>query len=290
MSKINDKSIDSVIEEPLREYEFIDDGKEHLHKFCNKPLCGTSTVVGVLNKPLTWWASGLAVEKFGWINSKKKVDGKYITINNDERLAKIEPRLQEIQKMSNSEFLALCDEAYKAHSVKLTDSADVGTDLHAELEKYVSHCILNNNGIPVLILDEEIKKVKEFSEWAIENVEKFLWSEKNVYSTKMWTGGKFDVIFLTKKGLKILGDFKSSKEAYLSQFIQTAGYDLQQEENGIFNDKGYKLSESLKIDGYCIFPFGSEKSLKDAVDMRFNTEELREGFKSCVTLYKLQNK
>lgn len=284
MSKINDKLIDKEIEEPVREYEFIDDGKEHLHKYCDKPLYGTSTVVGVLAKPLTWWASGLAVEKFGWINSKKKIDGKYVTVNNDERLAKIEPKLQEIQKMSNSEFLALCDEAYKAHSVKLNDSADAGTDLHAELEKYVLFCIMNNNGVPAIS-----ESVTQFSDWAIDNVEKFILSEKNVYSTKMWTGGKFDVIFLMKNGKTILGDFKSSKEAYLSHFIQIAGYDLQQEENGIFNDKGYKLSGTIKIDGYCVFPFGSDRPFDDAVDMRFNTEELREGFKSCVTLYKLQN-
>ena len=47
-------------------------GKQnHLHLLDGKPLTGTSSVEDVLSKVLTWWASGLAVEKFGWLNPKK---------------------------------------------------------------------------------------------------------------------------------------------------------------------------------------------------------------------------
>ena len=37
-------------------YKF--DAKEHLHSLDSKPLVGTSTVMGIVAKPLTWWAAG----------------------------------------------------------------------------------------------------------------------------------------------------------------------------------------------------------------------------------------
>ena len=51
---------------------------EHLHSLDDKPLTGTSTVCGVLYKPLTWWAAGKTLEVLGWTNSKKKIDGEYV--------------------------------------------------------------------------------------------------------------------------------------------------------------------------------------------------------------------
>ena len=89
-----------------------------------------------------------------------------------------------------------------------------------------------------------------------------------------------------KDGKTILGDFKSSPIAYDSQFIQVAGYHEQEVENGIFDENGNKLSDPLKIDAYIVFPFGAEV-LKP--EIRFNTEELRSGFRSACVLYKLTN-
>ena len=59
MSKIKDTIIDKV-SEIANEYKYIDEGKEHLHTYLGKPLLGTSTVVGVLSKNLTWWAAETA--------------------------------------------------------------------------------------------------------------------------------------------------------------------------------------------------------------------------------------
>ena len=47
-------------------YQFNE--KEHIHTLDDKPLMGTSTVVGIIAKPLTYWASGLAVGKLGCEN------------------------------------------------------------------------------------------------------------------------------------------------------------------------------------------------------------------------------
>lgn len=122
------------------QYKFINEKKEHLHTFDGKPLTGTSSVTEVLAKPLTWWASGKAVETLGWV---KGADWK--TLKTDEakqeelkrRIAVVAPKFAEIKEMDEATFLALLDKAYRAHSENLKKSADKGTDLHAELERFV---------------------------------------------------------------------------------------------------------------------------------------------------------
>lgn len=259
-------------------YKFIDEGKKHLHTLDDKPLLGTSTVVGVLAKPLTWWASGMAVGLFGWLNPKLH------TLQ--ERTSRAREALDMIKELDLDDYMSLLKKAYGAHAEKMDISAEAGTDMHALLEDYVNLCIDKNGGIPVVPNGQENDKVKLFADWAVKNVELFLYSEVHVYSEEMWTGGITDLVFVMKDGKRLIGDFKSSKEAYLSQFIQIAGYDLQQDENGFLNNDGVRLSDPLKIDGYVVFPFGGKEFVPT---FRYNTEELREGFKSACFLYKLSN-
>jgi len=264
-------------------YRFIDEGKKHLHTLDGKPLLGTSTVVGVLAKPLTWWASGMAVSLFGWLNPK---------LHPPESVkSRAREVFEQIRELDLDGYISLLKKAYGAHAEKMDISAEAGTDMHSLLEDYVKKMISDQDGVPRLMNDdnegeENWKKVQLFARWAVENVEKFLYSEVHVYSEKMWTGGITDLVFVMKDGKTLIGDFKSSKEAYLSQFIQIAGYDLQQEENGILTNDGEKLSNPLKVDGYVVFPFGGKEFVPA---FRYNTEELKEGFKSACVLYKLSN-
>lgn len=254
------------------------DEENHVHLLDNKPLIGTSGVTGVLSKPLTWWASGLAVEKFGWIN---KGNAKKGWTPKEERLQSVAEFLQRTKDYSVEEWLELCDEAYSAHSKKLDSSAKQGTDLHAELERYVKNKMANR----VATYED---KIIPFITWAEENVEEFIWSEVNCYSETLWLGGISDVGAKLKDGKTVIIDFKSSKEAYESQFIQCAGYDLQITENGGYTKNGAKiLTLKDKIDGYIIVPFGAE--VVEPV-FRWNVEELKDAFRACLTLYKLTNK
>lgn len=259
-------------------YRFIDEGKKHLHTLDGKPLLGTSTVVGVLAKPLTWWASGMAVSLFGWLNPK---------LHPPESVkSRAREVFEQIKELDLDGYISLLKKAYGAHAEKMDISAEAGTDMHSLLEDYVNLCLDTNSGRPVVLNGQEDDKVTLFANWASENVEEFLYSEAHVYSEKMWTGGITDLVFVMKDGKTLIGDFKSSKEAYLSQFIQIAGYDLQQEENGILTNDGEKLSDPLKIDGYVVFPFGGKEFVPA---FRYNTDELKEGFKSACVLYKLSN-
>lgn len=277
MSKVEEIEKEEVI---VNEYKYIDDEKKkHLHTYCDKPLLGTSTVVGIIAKPLTWWAAGLAVEKFGWMN---KGNAKKGWTPKEVRLARAGEYQDIISKLPVELYQELLDDAYAAHSKKLDSSAKEGTDLHAELERYVKFKMGYETN------PEFDPKIMPFIVWCDENVEKFLWSEAHCYSSKLWVGGISDCGVELKNGAVGIIDFKSSKESYESQFIQCAGYDIQLSENGGLNSHGYKMFEIEKpITFYAIVPFGAEEF---TVDFRYNVDELKEAFESAVVLYKIHNK
>ena len=134
----------------MSKYRFLEkdeNGNEcHRHQILVKDkwvdATGASTIVGVLDKPLSWWASGMAVGTLGWLNAKNS--------KKEERLEHLKPYYEKIKSVTEEEYLELLDEAYKAHSVRLKDSAQAGTDMHGELESYVKACVHNNDVIVLL--------------------------------------------------------------------------------------------------------------------------------------------
>lgn len=263
-----------------------------------KRLTGTSSVVDVLSKVLTWWASGLAVKTLGWTDPKIKKNGKQVgLVPVEERVLVANRKLEAIKKMSPTEYLGLLDDAYKAHSVNLKDTAEAGTDLHAELEEFVkSKMGLNDRKRfdPV---------IKPFIKWQDHAVKKYLWSEVHCFDHDLWVGGISDAgcilnghIIETEDGpveipdgtLAVI-DFKSAKETYTSQFIQAAGYALQIEKNGLRTKDGVQIAmppeAKDKIFGaIVIVAFG-----KDIVypEVRMHAPEYKEGFKHALALYRL---
>lgn len=266
-------------------YKFINEGKKHLHTYEGKPLIGISTVIKMLAKPLTWWAAGMAVGKLGWTNSKLKVDGKYVFTSDEERLKISEQARFSISNDSPEEYLKRLDEAYRAHDEYKDQKADEGVDRHLLLENYVKSCLTDNDGIPLAHSVNENKSVSEFTDWAIKNIKKFLWSEVHGFSLEHWTGGIADVGWIDKEGRVIAGDFKSSKDAYLDQFIQIGGYDLMLSENGGFTAEGEKIfTLPSPIQGYCVIPFG-QKVLEPI--LKYDVDGFRAGFKNALGLHKL---
>lgn len=260
----------------MNRYKF--DSKNHIHLLDEKPLFGTSTVVGVIAKPLTWWASGMACSHLGWSNHKIK--NKFVPL--EERLPRATEMLNRIKAMEPKEYLALLDCAYRAHKNKLDSTAEAGTDLHAQLESYVKQKMA---GAEKIITTD---RIKPFIDWCDKNVKEFLWSEAHCYSETIWCGGISDVGAVLKDGRTVIIDFKSSKEAYESQFIQAAGYDLQMQENGMHDCDGNLIRKMPdEISAYFIFPFGSEE-LQAAE--RTNVKQLREAFKAAVVLHGLLGK
>jgi len=253
----------------IMEYKF--DKKQHLHLLDGKPLTGTSSVIAVLSKPLTYWAAGLAVEKFGWLNPKK--------FAKEECERKAFETLELIKVTEPEDYLKLLDEAYRAHAKKLDDTAVAGKDLHTELERFVKSQMGKNKE------NDFDPKIKPFIDWSKENVKKFIASETNVYSGRLWVGGVIDVIAELKDKTLAVIDFKSSREAYPNQWIQVAGYSLQAEENGLFDESGKhnkKLDKSIET--LIIVPFGSDPIIPA---IRKNISEWKQGFEWVVGLYRL---
>lgn len=262
-----------------KKYQFVDEGKKHLHTLDGVPLYGTSTVVGILAKPLTWWAAGLAVAKFGWRNPKKETE--------EACRVALEAGYDMVHKLSLIEYGTLLNDAYRAHADNLKVSADVGIDMHAELEKYVKAC-LAAGGAPLAIekSDELHKAVELFAEWSLKNVEQFLFSEGHCYSEKHWVGGITDAGAKMKKGGIAIIDFKSTDAAYYSQFVQEGGYAVQVEENGILTREGGQILPPFKADELIIVPFRNAKIAPRSVQ---NVEGFKQSFLGALLNYQMSS-
>ena len=272
----------------MNKYHF--DPEQHLHKFEDKYLTGTSTVMEVLSKPLTWWASGLAVSKLGWTKAK---DWKLLKTDEqkaEEQKRRIDfttPVFEMVKGMDIESYISLLDEAYKAHSVKLDKSADAGTDLHARLEAFVKNTMLcQKSGMKDTTEYEE--QLKPFIEWSVKNVKRFIGSETHCYSEKMWTGGITDAVAELNNGEIAIIDFKSAKDAYSSHFFQIGGYDLQITENGGFDFEGNQIFKLDKpITQHIVVPFGAKEPYPVVSRL---VDENKEAFRSALSLYRIISK
>ena len=259
----------------MNRYKF--EKEAHVHSLDQKRLYGTTTILDVLGKSLTWWSSGLAVAELGWLNPKLHTP--------EERMDASQIGHATILNMTPKEFQALLDKAYRAHKTTLDKKADDGTDLHHELSVYVQSQI---DGVPFgqsTCSPKYWDKVHQFIEWSKVNVREFILSEAHCYSERLWVGGQFDLLYIDNQGRMMLGDFKSAKDCYFSQFVQLGGYDIQLSENGALDKDGNMLYRppTPSIQGHAVFFFGA-KTFEPAIS--FNTARNKRAFESCVSLYK----
>ncbi len=279
---------------PVGGYQYYDSvGKPHMHTFEGKPLIGASSPTKIIAKPLTWWASGKAVEVFGASDAKviTKIKNKKATkAEIAEMQESVSKQLERIQLMDSTEYYKLVDKAYRAHSVSLDKSADKGKDLHAELERFVKDEMRNEKRLP----EAYEARILPYITWSRENVRRYLWSEVHCYSLKHWLGGISDAGILDNQGRQAVVDFKSTPVAYQTQFWQCAGYDIQFEENGGVDAMGRPVfTETFKADYYLVVPFGAEsvrpytnEEIGKQIGMDMSIEACRSGFLSALDLYK----
>ena len=233
------------------------DDTKHAHSLDGQPMYGTSTVVKEVMPPfLAKWGANCAVD--------------YIKENSEEE----DGGIFEVEKQT-------LDDAVLAYNKVRDDAADKGTDRHALLEKWVKTCIIADGGKPVLASIHE--SIQSFADWAVANVDHFIFSEKCTYSKKLWVGGIVDCLAEMKDGTLAVIDFKSSKEAYFNQFAQCAGYALQLEESGYGNEDGSEWTMlDRKIDKLIVIPFGA-KALKPEIIT--NVQGFEEVFAHIVRVY-----
>ena len=246
---------------------------QHLHTLDDKPLTGTSSVMDVIAKTLTWWASGLAVAKFGWRDPKKNTP-EAIKQALEEGFAMIK------EIITLDEYKKLLDEAYKAHSVKLKSTASTGKDLHKEIERYVKYAMK-----PSLKLESFDPKIQPFIDWCDKNVKRFLWSEAHCFDEEMWVGGISDIGAELTDGKYAVLDAKSSPKTYINHFIQAAGYAIQIDRNGLWDSKGrHNLKLDKPMEALIIIPFGADVIIPE---IRYDIDSYKNGFRHALGLYRL---
>jgi hypothetical protein len=274
----------------MNRYQYLNGNGEHVHQLDGQPLIGTSRVGGILAKPLTYWASGLAVQTFGVPDYKvlgRIKTGKATLREKADHMAALEAALKVIKGSTVEQYAALIDKAYRAHATTLKEKATAGTDLHAELERFVKDRmdITDDTVLPNVMYDE---KIYPFIAWSHDNVKRFLWAEGHCYSEKHWLGGICDVGYEKHDGTYGIGDFKSAKGAYFEHFTQIAGYHIQIEENGVLDSDGNQIYALEKpVTEYIVVPFGAPK-----VEPQPHVDQagLRDTFLHMLAVYKAMPK
>lgn len=155
------------------------------------------------------------------------------------------------------------------------DAGTKGTDVHSLVEEYVGMCIETNEGLAIRTLETNYwSPIDRLTHWASDNSVTFRASEKNVHSQELWIGGICDLV-LEIDGKRYVGDVKTSKRIYWSQFLQMGAYQLCLEEMG-----------EAPFDGSVIIRLGKDGSFE--TQMSLDTNRDKEGFKHALALYKIK--
>ena len=231
------------------EIELVFNEATHTYTANGEIVLGVTSITGILDKPALLY----------WVNN---TDIKYL----EEVLT---PGMT-IDELSKVAIISGMKGLFRKRS---KDAADIGTAVHAYLEKYLKAGI-NKQPLPDLPVNPLIKKaIEAFIAWTKENDVKFLNSELKVYSRKHKYAGTLDAEAIVN-GKHAIVDFKTSSGIYPEMYIQTSAYAKALEE-----ERGEKFDEVwiLRIpkDGS---EFGYAKN--DKIDLYFKS------FLGCLENYK----
>jgi len=239
-----------------KEYRF--NKEKHLHELLVdnkwKSLTGCTTILGILSKPmLIQWSANMAVEY-------------------------IKGELYDKSLMPPKNMLdGIFERAKTAHRRKKEEAGQKGTDIHSEIEKLVAGVIGAWGGIIDKDTKSEYPQVQYFIDWAVKNKVKFLETEKGLYSKSLFLGGIVDLVFEID-GEIYIGDIKTGSGIYPEHFAQCAGYELMLKEMGYGKEIKGHIILNLKKDG----TFQEKRSV--------STEDAKNFFLACVSVYRLQEK
>ena len=105
---------------------------------------------------------------------------------------------------------------------------------------------------------------------------KFLESEKHVWSEKLWIGGIVDFVCEINHEVYV-GDIKTAKSIYETNYWQTSAYQYCLQEMGMYP----------KIKGFKVVRLGKDGTFE--VGENYAYDDNIEGFKSALTVYRKLN-
>lgn len=234
------------------------DKAKHEYLIDGKKATGVTTIIGVLAKPaLIGWAAKMATEYI-------REHVAYAIPGEDGGFWAIKP--------------SVVEEAKSAHTKKKEAAGTHGTSSHEMVETWITMCLDHAGGAPKLVFGEEVipAEIDVFGRWAIENVDHFLFSERQMYNKDLFIAGTADFAYIGKDGKKYMADFKTSSGIYgVDYFLQVSAYKMLAEAEG---DELY--------DGMTIVRLG--KDGKFEVQKLYEYETYKEAFLACLTLYRAQ--
>ena len=241
---------EKIVEE--KKDEFVFDEKTHSYTLGGKKMTGVTTVIGVLAKPaLIGWAAKMAIE---YVKDNGEVD--------EEGEYHVTPEILEHAK--------------SAHTRKKEEAGTHGTDAHSLIEEYINFCLANKGKPFALGKRAEIAGIKQFVDWAVKDVDNFLFAERRMFNKEMFVAGTADFGCVLKTGQKLMGDFKTSSGIYgIDYYLQCAGYKILAEGEG---DKPYS--------GCVITRLGKDGSFEATYS--YDTKTAEDAFKACLVIYRAQ--
>lgn len=228
------------------------DPKTHSYLIDGKPATGVTTVIDVLAKPaLIGWAAKMSVE---FVKENGEYDGE-----------------TEEYTISGK----LLEEAKSAHTKKKEAAGEHGTSSHSLVEDSINFWLEQTGGKPVGLAAED-DPIKRFKDWAIKNVDHFLFAERRMFDSELFVAGTADFAYVGKDGQRYMADFKTSSGIYgIDYWLQVAAYRMLAEGEG---DAPY--------DGAVVVRMGKDGAFE--VQKRFDYILYKEAFLACLKLYRLQ--
>ena len=175
------------------------------HKYWNQegvPIISTTGATKVLDKPAL----------LGWV---AKEMGTFMKLNWDVG-----------KQYTEGDKIDLIDRAKKEYRFISKKAADIGTEIHEWVEKWIK------GEKPEMPENEQVVNgITAFLKYQKEHKPKWILSERLVYSKKHDVGGTMDAVAVieSEKALCPI-DFKSSKAIYDEMRFQVAGYQMKLEE------------------------------------------------------------
>ena len=230
--------------------EFTFNEKTHRYYMDGKQMTGTTTVLQVISKPqLIKWSADTTVDYIKEHADKKEFDAYLVSSS-------------------------MLEEARTEWTKKRDTSADLGKEIHAEIEQYIK-CKISG-----LDWFTDKPQVQHFIDWANKHNVEFIASEEQVYSESLFVAGTYDFSCIID-GRKYMGDVKTGNALYPEYFYQCAAYRMMAEEMGQTDFKGSIL---VRI--------GRDGNFNEDEDVILSEsyEDEKEAFLSALTLYRITQK
>jgi hypothetical protein len=289
------------IDETHKYLYWKNEGKPFLEKdFIELP--GTTTPLKLVNE-LSWDADGKMTDKSQIIQQWA------IKMVTNEILEKC-PHGKTGSALYSDEWIAsVVTEAKKAPNKKFTGAGISGTEIHAQLERWIKYAIEQNGGqaeglmgsVLLEALDINAPQTFNFIKWADKNKVKFLFSEEPIYSKEWMNCGTVDFI-CEIDGKILVGDIKTNGDKRRYEWnTKTNKYDYTKPVSDIHipalwqcgaygkmctEEGARKLID--KFDGIVVVNIKKSGEFDEKLDVRYdyNVESLVTAYDLVLRLYK----